>query len=124
MSALPTSFEGTYGSVRYWLDAVVERPWRIDLNTRTPLVIVERVQTRNPEFLVSTGSKCIPGPEGTRLDVVRGGSHHNLSLRIENKPKLESLTFSCPLVHEALYNGLSLVLNMMYDHIPDSFFAL
>lgn len=120
MSALPTSFEGTYGSVRYWLDAVVERPWRIDLNTRTPLVIVERVQTRNPEFLVSTGS----GPRGNSSRCGSRGSHRNLSLRIENKPKLESLTFSCPLVHEALYNGLSLVLNMMYDHIADSFFAL
>lgn len=51
VSPLPTSFEGAYGSVRYWLDAVVDRPWRIDLNTRTPLVIVERVQIRSPEFL-------------------------------------------------------------------------
>lgn len=87
VSPLPTSFEGAYGSVRYWLDAVVDRPWRIDLNTRTPLVIVERVQIRKPQFLVSTDSKCIPCPSKNSSKYGSSGNYHNLSFHIKENPE-------------------------------------
>lgn len=51
--SLPTSFEGPYGSVRYWLQAVVDRPWRTNLQITSPLCIVERVQIRDPALMVS-----------------------------------------------------------------------
>ena len=51
--SLPTSFEGTYGSVRYWIHAVADRPWRTNLQFDSPLFIVERVQIRDPALLVS-----------------------------------------------------------------------
>ena len=87
VSPLPTSFEGAYGSVRYWLDAVVDRPWRIDLNTCTPLVIVERVQIRKSQFLVSTGSKCIPCPSKNSSKYGSSGNYHNLSFHIKENPE-------------------------------------
>lgn len=49
--SLPTSFEGPYGSVRYWLQAVVDRPWRTNLQITSPLCIVERVQIRDPALM-------------------------------------------------------------------------
>ena len=51
--SLPTSFEGVYGSIRYWIHAVADRPWRADLKFDSPLFIVERVQIRDPTLLVS-----------------------------------------------------------------------
>lgn len=49
--SLPTSFEGVYGSIRYWIHAVADRPWRADLKFDSPLFIVERVQIRDPALL-------------------------------------------------------------------------
>jgi len=49
--SLPTSFEGPYGSIRYWIHAVADRPWRTNLQFDSPLFIVERVQIRNPALL-------------------------------------------------------------------------
>lgn len=51
--SLPTSFEGVYGNIRYWLHAVVDRPWRKNLQVDSPIFIVERVQIRDPTLLVS-----------------------------------------------------------------------
>ena len=31
----PCSFSGSHGNVRYTLKAVVERPWKVDVNTRS-----------------------------------------------------------------------------------------
>ena len=50
--SLPTSFEGEYGSIRYWLNAVGDRPWKSNLHTQTPLFIVERVQINDVALLV------------------------------------------------------------------------
>lgn len=49
--SLPTSFEGVYGNIRYWLHAVVDRPWRKNLQVDSPIFIVERVQIRDATLL-------------------------------------------------------------------------
>lgn len=118
VSALPTSFEGTYGSVRYWLDAVVERPWRIDLNTRTPLVIVERVQTRNPEFLEPRvkqedrmlGWPCCPsGQLHTKARIERlaycPGQEVKISGHVNNESSKTVIGFEAQLVQTVLYKA-------------------
>lgn len=118
VSALPTSFEGTYGSVRYWLDAVVERPWRIDLNTRTPLVIVERVQTRNPEFLEPRvkqedrmlGWPCCPsGQLHTKAHIERlaycPGQEVKISGHVNNESSKTVIGFEAQLVQTVLYKA-------------------
>lgn len=51
---LPTSFEGSSGSVRYWLDAVLDRgSWKTDIHIQKPLFIVEQLEIRDPTLFVS-----------------------------------------------------------------------
>lgn len=51
-NGLPTSFEGPYGSIRYWIHGEADRPWRTNWQFDSPLFIVERVQIRDLALLV------------------------------------------------------------------------
>ncbi|KAL1139742.1 hypothetical protein AAG570_006720 [Ranatra chinensis] len=37
---LPSSFEGEYGSIRYSVKAVIDRPWKFDHETKTSFIVV------------------------------------------------------------------------------------
>lgn len=50
-NGLPTSFEGPYGSIRYWIHGEADRPWRTNWQFDSPLFIVERVQIRDLALL-------------------------------------------------------------------------
>ncbi|KAL5266174.1 hypothetical protein ACHWQZ_G003552 [Mnemiopsis leidyi] len=45
---LPTSFEGEYGFIRYYLVGVIERPWKDDITTRKVFTVWEYVDCNNP----------------------------------------------------------------------------
>ncbi|KXJ16020.1 arrestin domain-containing protein 3 [Exaiptasia diaphana] len=40
---LPSSFEGQHGHIRYWLKAVIDRPWRFDVTTKVAFSMIEIV---------------------------------------------------------------------------------
>lgn len=51
---LPTSVEGKFGHVRYWLKAFIDRPWRFDITTKSVFTVIERVDINlTPGLLVS-----------------------------------------------------------------------
>lgn len=49
---LPTTFEGKHGCVKYWLKAIIDRPWKEDKTVMEALNVVERIDVNQPEFLV------------------------------------------------------------------------
>lgn len=115
---IPTSFEGDYGSVRYWLDAVVDRPWRTDLNTRSPLVIVERVQIRDPAFLEPRvkqedrmlGWPCCPSGQlytKARIDRLAfcPGQEVKISGIVNNESGKQVVGFEAQLVQKVLFKA-------------------
>ena len=51
---LPTSVEGNFGHVRYWLKAFIDRPWRFDITTGAFFTVIEHVDINvAPGLLVS-----------------------------------------------------------------------
>ena len=51
---LPTSVEGNFGHVRYWLKAFIDRPWRFDITTKAVFTVIEHVDINvAPALLVS-----------------------------------------------------------------------
>ena len=50
---MPTSVEGRYGYVRYWLKGIVDRRWRNDITTKAAFTMLEYVDINTPLLLVS-----------------------------------------------------------------------
>lgn len=49
---LPTSIEGKFGHVRYWLRASIDRPWRFDITTKSVFTVIEYVDINIDEQLL------------------------------------------------------------------------
>lgn len=49
---LPTTFEGKHGHVKYWLKAILDRPWKEDRTVVEAFTVLESVDVSQPEFLV------------------------------------------------------------------------
>jgi len=51
---LPSSFEGYYGHVRYWVRGTIDKPWNFDHMTKTPFTVVSALDLNSlPEANVS-----------------------------------------------------------------------
>lgn len=53
---LPTSVEGNFGHVRYWLKASIDRPWRFDITTKSVFTVIEYVDINADEELLVSDS--------------------------------------------------------------------
>ena len=42
-SPMPSSYEGSFGNIQYWLEARLDRPWKFDYVTKITLTLLERV---------------------------------------------------------------------------------
>ncbi|KAG0437318.1 hypothetical protein HPB47_017492 [Ixodes persulcatus] len=51
-SGVTTSFEGKYGSVRYWLKAEVEKPWSFNHKTKKAFTVISPIDINRNEYLV------------------------------------------------------------------------
>lgn len=79
---LPTSVEGKFGHVRYWLKAFIDRPWRFDITTKSVFTVIEYVDiNRDPELLRPCqvegedqyGFACFSGPLSITVQTDRKG---------------------------------------------------
>lgn len=52
-SGISTSFEGKYGSVRYWLKGEVEKPWSFNHKTKKAFTVISHIDINRSEYLVS-----------------------------------------------------------------------
>lgn len=57
-SGVTTSFEGKYGSVRYWLKAEVEKPWSFNHKTKKAFTVISPIDINRNEYLVSSWTTC------------------------------------------------------------------
>lgn len=116
--SLPTSFEGDYGSVRYWLNAVADRPWRSNFQTHSPLFIVERVQINDPAFLEPSmqrkdrmlGWPCCPSGQlyaNARIDRLAycPGQEVKISGNISNESGKQVLGSEVQLVQRVIFKA-------------------
>ncbi|PFX33067.1 Arrestin domain-containing protein 3 [Stylophora pistillata] len=79
---LPTSVEGNFGHVRYWLKAFIDRPWRFDITTKSVFTVIERVDINLTPGLLQPcqvekeqqyGFACFSGPLSATVQTDRGG---------------------------------------------------
>ncbi|XP_059473874.1 arrestin domain-containing protein 17-like [Neocloeon triangulifer] len=99
---IPSSFEGSFGHVRYTVRAVMERPWASDLHTQAPFTVVcpldlnanpslaEPVQVAKVKKFCSIW--CASGPVNVTFTLASGGAVPGEfllpSLDVENNSKL------------------------------------
>ena len=55
---LPSTFVGKNGYVKYWLKAILDRPWKDDKAVAEAFTVLERVDVNQAEFLVRS-VRCI-----------------------------------------------------------------
>ncbi|XP_023218537.1 arrestin domain-containing protein 2-like [Centruroides sculpturatus] len=51
-SGISTSFEGKYGSVRYWLKAEMEKPWSFNHKTKKAFTVISPIDINRTEYLM------------------------------------------------------------------------
>ena len=101
--ALPTSYEGYYGNIRYWLEARMDRPWKFDHVTKCAFTVLERVDLNLSQDVIAPrrgeGQKtlgclcCQSGPLTLAVSTNRGaycaGEKILLNARLENNTNKE-----------------------------------
>lgn len=65
---LPSSFEGKFGHIRYWLKATMDRPWKSNYNSKSAITILEVVDINEHWALVSAVLSCTSGNSFILID--------------------------------------------------------
>ncbi|XP_013779873.1 arrestin domain-containing protein 3-like isoform X1 [Limulus polyphemus] len=50
---ISTSFEGKYGSIRYWLKAEVEKPWTFNHKTKKAFTVISPIDINRTEYMMA-----------------------------------------------------------------------
>ncbi|OQV13229.1 Arrestin domain-containing protein 3 [Hypsibius exemplaris] len=50
-NSVATSFEGKYGSIRYWLKAELGKPWSFAYKTKKPVTVISPIDINRSEFM-------------------------------------------------------------------------
>ncbi|XP_013791439.1 arrestin domain-containing protein 3-like, partial [Limulus polyphemus] len=50
---ISTSFEGKYGSIRYWVKAEMEKPWSFNHKTKKAFTVISPIDINRTEYLVA-----------------------------------------------------------------------
>lgn len=81
-AVLPSSYEGSYGHIRYYVEAKVDRPWKFDHKVKLPISINEVIDINRQEYQFQpTGTKnkevglfcCKAGKVGFSASLDRSG---------------------------------------------------
>lgn len=79
---LPSSFEGMFGYIRYFLKCSIDKPWKFDHKVKKPLIINELIDVNNPMYLEGRGGDahrdvgcccCKSGPADMSVSIDRNG---------------------------------------------------
>ena len=52
LNRIPTSFEGKYGSIRYWIKGEVEKPWSFNHKTKKAFTVMNKVDINRECYMV------------------------------------------------------------------------
>lgn len=113
---MPTSVEGRYGYVRYWLKGIVDRPWRFDITTKAAFTMLEYVDINTPLLLQPCQIQedrnvgclcCVSGPLSTIVYTDRGGycpgESIGVSAVINNNSKNEIIGLEIQLIQLTVF---------------------
>ncbi|CAH1798043.1 unnamed protein product [Owenia fusiformis] len=81
---LPSSFEGAWGQVRYWVKGTIDRPWRFDHNCKRPFTVLSHLDLNTYQPNPSQGLEgknektlccwcCASGPISATFRIAKQG---------------------------------------------------
>lgn len=113
---LPTTFEGKHGHVKYWLKAILDRPWKEDKTVVEAFTVIERVDVCQPEFLRPSQIQedrsmgclcCVSGPLNVTVRTDRGaycaGELMTVTVYANNQTSYRILGVELEFIQETLY---------------------
>lgn len=113
---LPTTFEGKHGHVKYWLKAILDRPWKDEIKIVEPFTVTERIDVNQAEFLRPAQIQedrtmgclcCVSGPLSVTVRTDRaaycGGELMTVTVYANNQSKHRILGVELELIKDTVF---------------------